>query len=402
MKYIKNPNGRELYDKNQVLLCNIKQGNFLKTNKLYYEYFQMLLQEGQGHIDWEAVTDENVKKNLKYLFSQLVNIGYIIQEGDLSKAIEEHYNVIYLSLTNHCNLRCRHCCVSAGESSTGEMEFEDWMYVIDSILPLHPDSIELTGGEPIIYHDFQRVLRYLRRVYRGAIGLSTNALLINENNIELIKENIDHISVSIDGYDEESCHKIRGNGVFHEIISKILYLKEMGIHQITASMLVTSYTQSHQEEFGSLCEELGVKPIYRRFAPTGRGGKYDEELMPDSNIYEDINKKELKCVLCKPGKRELNISSNGDVYPCAPLSTIEDLKMGNILREPIQSIIHSESFEKKLEQLRPWNLTKCQECNVNLFCHTCINYILGIRNNPKIFENVCEKTKSILTKTLWG
>ncbi len=62
MKYIKNPNGRELYDKNQVLLCNIKQGNFLKTNKLYYEYFQMLLQEGQGHIDWEAVTDENVKK----------------------------------------------------------------------------------------------------------------------------------------------------------------------------------------------------------------------------------------------------------------------------------------------------------------------------------------------------
>lgn len=402
MKYIKNPNGKELYSGNQVLLCNIKQGNYLKTNKLYYEYLQLLLQEGEGNIDWEAVTDKNVRKNLNYLFSQLVHIGYMIQEGDLPKALEEKYDVIYLSLTDHCNLRCKHCCVSAGEACTKELDFEDWQYIIDTILQLHPDSIELTGGEPMIYHDFQRVLSYLRKVYGGIIGLSTNALLINESNIALIKENINHISVSIDGYDEESCNKIRGNGVFHEIISKISYLKEMGIHQITASMLITAYTQKHQEEFGALCEELGVKPIYRRFAPTGRGEKYDEELMPEGNIYEDIKKNELKCVLCSPGRRELNISSNGDVYPCAPLSTIEDLKMGNILHEPIQSIIYSENFENKLEQLRPWNLTKCRECNVNLFCHTCINYILGIRQNPKIFEDVCEKTKLILTKALWG
>ena len=84
---------------------------------------------------------------------------------------------------------------------------------------------------------------------------------------------------------------------------------------------------------------------------------------------EKLEKQHLRCSLCQPGKKELNISENGDVYPCAPLSNLENLFMGN---------------------------------DVNLFCHSCINFTLGMQSDEEIFQKFCEKQKGHLEKLLWG
>lgn len=97
------------------------------------------------------------------------------------------YQIVYLSLTNRCNLRCKHCVASACIEEVDHMNTEDWKKVIVQVLVLNPEQINLTGGEPLIRPDFCEILEYLRANYKGAITLSTNALLLNDRLMEIIK-----------------------------------------------------------------------------------------------------------------------------------------------------------------------------------------------------------------------
>lgn len=359
------------------------------------------MKKDNGNVEWETIEDDDVKHNMQYLFSELLKIGYIINEKDYDKIKNEKYEVIYLSITNRCNLHCSHCCVYAGQEDFEELSVKEWKFIIDQVVQLNPDSIEVTGGEPLLYHEFCDFILYLRKVYRGNISVSTNGLLIDEFNIAFLKENVDSFSISIDGYDEESCKLIRGKGIFQKVIERIKFLKVNGITAISASMLITSYTENNKEKFATLCLKLGITPIYRRFSPSGRGKENFRNLIPQKSMLQDIDTHLLKCALCKPGKRELNISYKGDVYPCAPLSSKEEFRMGNIFEVSLKDIVNNNSFEKKIEKYRPWNMEKCSTCNVNLFCHTCMNYMRSIQENRALFKKICKQNKSILTKAIW-
>lgn len=92
---------------------------------------------------------------------------------------------------------------------------------INQVLILNPKEINLTGGEPLIRSDFCEILEYLRGNYKGAITLSTNALLLNDRLMEIIKKNVDGVSVSLDGFDSYSCTKVRGEGIYDRVIAGI-------------------------------------------------------------------------------------------------------------------------------------------------------------------------------------
>jgi len=81
---------------------------------------------------------------------------------------------------------------------------------------LNPKGIVFTGGEPIMRKDLIELLHYARTNFKGQIILSTNTLLITEKNINSILENITGISISLDGYDQNSCE------IVNEFIKKII------------------------------------------------------------------------------------------------------------------------------------------------------------------------------------
>lgn len=142
------------------------------------------------------------------------------------------------------------------------MNTENWKKAINQVLILNPKEINLTGGEPLIRSDFCEILEYLRGNYKGAITLSTNALLLNDRLMEIIKKNVDGVSVSLDGFDSYSCTKVRGEGIYDRVIAGIKKLKEAGMEKVSVSMLETKYTYGHDQDFYKLCEELDVKPFY--------------------------------------------------------------------------------------------------------------------------------------------
>lgn len=399
--YVKSLNAKVLVREEKVALCNIKNGSFVKTSRSYFEYLEKLLEDNNGEFVVNK-KDSIVKRNAYKLFQELCRICFYIPKEQLKQDNEFLYQIVYLSLTDRCNLKCKHCVASACIDKTDHMDTEDWKNVITQVVTLNPEQINLTGGEPLIRPDFCEILKYLRINYKGTITLSTNALLLDDKLTEMIKENVDGVSISLDGFDDYSCAKVRGDGVYDRVITGVRKLKKAGVENVSVSMLRTKYTYGHDNEFYKLCEELDVKPLIRRFAPSGRGEENQEELLPPMEYINKLEKQQLRCVLCQPGKKELNISENGDVYPCSPLSSMKTLLMGNLLEVPITEIIEKPGWKQELEKLRPWKLEKCKDCDVNLFCHSCINFIHGMQSDKEVFKRYCEQQKKHLEKILWG
>ncbi|MGV6937128.1 radical SAM protein [Paenibacillus sp. FSL H7-0442] len=408
MKYVFNPYLRELLHNNQAIIANTKTGNFLKTSTSYYHALKEMVDAGETELfltPTESSPHAEVIKNLKNLFHGLMNIECILTENQLTNIYKESLDVVYLALTNKCNLKCKHCSASADIKFTDALTTKKIKELIDQLVLLQPKAINVTGGEPMMRMDIMDILAHLRRKFEGVILLSTNGLFISEKNGEQLLKYVDKVSFSVDGYDEETCAKIRGRGVFNRVIKSIKLLQSKGLQKIALSMTITNYTlDGGRERFLKLCEQLKVEPIVRILTPAGRAGVHSEEIFPEKSFIDDTASQDLHCRLCSPGKRELFIGGDGNIYPCGGLMESEDFVLGNVFDENLVELITNGNLKtdySPIDRVRPWNVESCKDCDVNLFCHHCISNIHFLHQNKKLFDTVCQKQKAELQQLVW-
>lgn len=122
--------------------------------------------------------------------------------------------LVALNLTRRCNLRCAHCYLDAGtkrdggadELSSGEVET-----VLDDIASLDSGTmVVLTGGEPILRPDIERLARHA-----AGLGLmvvvGTNGVLLNDARVERLKAaGVQGVGISLDSLRPEYHDSFRG------------------------------------------------------------------------------------------------------------------------------------------------------------------------------------------------
>ena len=95
------------------------------------------------------------------------------------------YNMPYRAtakwaITGRCNMKCKHCFLSAPDAKFGEMSYEDCMKLIDQMAECGISRIGLTGGEPLLRPDFFKIVDALTAKDIQVVGIATNGLLVNE------------------------------------------------------------------------------------------------------------------------------------------------------------------------------------------------------------------------------
>ncbi len=246
----------------------------------------------------------------------------------------------------------------------------------------------------------------------------TNGTLFNENNVSKIVNNVDFISISIDGYDRRSSDFIRGNGTFDKVMRAISLLKSNGFEKISISATIPVMNKYFNEAFKVLAKELNVFPMPRALSYAGRAiENYDEILGYYQNIMinEDTFAKcdslmgeiapNLYPRKCSGGITSLTIDSCGDVFPCGALSSHEYV-LGNIkdisdLLEFVNQNYNNNVGYKNLITLYPINNPFCIDCEINLFCSTCPAYHSSAIQKEHIRESLCSR-KEALTHEIWG
>jgi Fe-coproporphyrin III synthase len=109
-----------------------------------------------------------------------------------------------LHLLGRCNLKCRHCYMQGAPSRREQLPLERVLGAIDESDSIGIGTLYLTGGEPLLYRGLPDVLRAASRVPELKTIVCTNATLIDDRNVFLLKENNVCVNVSIDG--DETFH----------------------------------------------------------------------------------------------------------------------------------------------------------------------------------------------------
>ena len=99
-----------------------------------------------------------------------------------------------LTVTNKCNLRCRHCRVTDREAE--DLSFEEAITILDSFYKEGGRTVYLQGGEPFIWHDRQHSLEDIVE-YAHEKGFLT--AVIYTNGTMPIETSAETVFVSVDG-----------------------------------------------------------------------------------------------------------------------------------------------------------------------------------------------------------
>ncbi len=354
----------------------------------------------------ELFNDDSDKIYFKKILKNLDNMG-VLMSTPILNIYASRLNKVTFAITNKCNLKCSFCSQNSSMNSGEELSFDEIKTIIDKIMMFNPLKIVLTGGEPMIRKDFFDIIDYIKGNYKVDIQLCTNATLIDKYNINKLKNNINAVDLSIDGYDEESCSRDRGKGVYEKVVNSIKLLKTIGINNISASMVVGNHNIDVVDKFMRFCEDKNITPIKREFMSIGRGKesiKYLKDEM-DSMFYPDYKSidKKICARTCGSGIIQLYVDHRGDMYPCSLLDT-DEYKICSALdfdKNIIEKIYKKEiNVYKNLEALSPLNYYKCKDCKYKLFCNNCIANMKIMIENDDIFEHNCRKLRSIYERCL--
>ncbi len=299
---------------------------------------------------------------------------------------------LFWECTLSCNAKCKHCGSSAeNKAYKGELTTEEAKEAFKQIAKdMKADRIliNVTGGEPLVRKDLCEVMEYATDVLGFHWGMTTNGILLNDENVEKLKKaNMETISVSIDGL-EKTHDSFRGvPGSYKIIVENIKRLKKANfVKHIQVTTVVHKENINELEELYNEMLKLNLNSWrLASMDPIGRANDNNNLLLDGKEIKELLdfivkkNKKgnlklEYGCpgflgleyekearpwfFYCRTGINVASILYNGDLFVCPNVPRISKLIQGNIRKDNFKEV-----WDNKYKEFRNKDRTKCDECD---------------------------------------
>lgn len=139
----------------------------------------------------------------------------------LSDSTGRKIEYMRMSLTQRCNLKCVYCMTGENENLNDE-NAESFMRIAKLMALCGIKHIRLTGGEPLLYNDIEKLIWELKNTDGiETVTLTTNGVELNEKLDGLLKSGIDGINVSIDACSRYSYKEITGFDCFDKVYDAV-------------------------------------------------------------------------------------------------------------------------------------------------------------------------------------
>lgn len=135
-----------------------------------------------------------------------------------------------LSLTDKCNLRC-HYCMPVDTTFMPEAHVlgdEECLEILSELREQGVEEIRLTGGEPLMRRDFEKLIKRISSLQFKKIALTTNGIFLDRH-LEFLKEHkIWHLNVSLDSLEAGNFKRITHGDYLERILKNLQMAKGMG------------------------------------------------------------------------------------------------------------------------------------------------------------------------------
>ncbi|MBE5040393.1 thioether cross-link-forming SCIFF peptide maturase [Ructibacterium gallinarum] len=329
--------------------------------------------------------------------------------ADIAVNMKRHSPVkaMCLHVAHDCNLRCAYCFADEGAYHNRRelMSAETGKQAMDFLIQHSGNrrnlEVDFFGGEPLMNFDVvKEVVEYAREQEKihnknFRFTITTNGVLLNDENLAFINKNMSNVVLSLDGRKEVNDRvrcKVDGSGSYDSIVPKlikvaesrhqdnyyvrgtftkynldfskdVLHLADLGFKQTSVEPVVSEPGAPYaitEEDLPKLFEEYEkLVEAYLQRKKEGRGFNF---------FHFMIDLEQGPCVIkrlsgCGAGCEYLAVAPNGDIYPCHQFVGTEKYKMGNIAQDTL-----NQELRGMFEECNVYTKPKCRECFAKFYC----------------------------------
>lgn len=312
-----------------------------------------------------------------------------------------------LHICHDCNLRCPYCFAKDGTYNTPKdyMTFEVGAAAIDFLIEKSKNrqnlEVDFFGGEPLMNMGVvKRIVEYANEKVKEAgksihFTMTTNGVLLGEENRRWLNDNMFNVVISIDGRPEvhdklrvtpnhKGCQalvlenakefrKIRGDKSYYirgtftannlDFSKDVLYLNDEGFDQISVEPVVLPQSdplaikEEHMDKVLAEYDVLAKEYIKRR--------KTDKWF---NFFHFMIDLKQGPCVYkrlrgCGAGNEYVAVTPTGDIYPCHQFAGQTEYKMGSVLDRTFDT-----NAQKRFAECTVYTKKGCSDCVAKYYC----------------------------------
>jgi MoaA/NifB/PqqE/SkfB family radical SAM enzyme len=302
-------------------------------------------------------------------------------------------NLVNIILTRKCNLRCLQCDFWKLVKDNG-LSTDSWKKIILDLRGyIGPFFLRFYGGEPFCRDDFLELINFC---YKNGVAvlITTNGTLIDKKaSVELAKNKVFLINISLDGFKAETHDRLRGvQGTYGKVMQAIEYLKGKVPLQINTTVMddnldellsLADFARKNRvmisfQPYNDKIYKVGVpeNPQGKSFIP-GDLKKIDyitEELcrLKKGNPYMVESCRQIRRIKGlyhgelsgKQGKCEvtglsLKIRSRGEVLLCSYGSSLAGGAIGNLATSSFRDIWRSAETHNKIRKMKECGIREC-------------------------------------------
>ena len=332
-----------------------------------------------------------------------VEDDYIDREKAASMQQQALVKALCLHVSHDCNLRCKYCFASTGDFGTGRktMDIETAKKAIDFVVaksgPRRNIEVDFFGGEPLMaMGTVKATVEYARSIEEKAgkhfrFTITTNGMLLNDENIDYINREMSNAVLSMDGRPEVNDRErltAAGKGSYEIIVPKFQKLVAgRGTKDYYLRGTFTRFNEDFAEDVKHIAslgfKNISVEPVV--------GAPEDPYALPEADLprleaeYErlaqwlrdhreinffhfNVDLAQGPCVIkrlrgCGAGCEYVAITPEGDIYPCHQFVGNPDYKLGNLDEGTFDMDISSQ-----FAALNIYTREACRNCWARFYC----------------------------------
>ncbi|SEU13073.1 cyclic pyranopterin phosphate synthase [Paenibacillus sp. NFR01] len=152
------------------------------------------------------------------------------------------HDYIRISVTDRCNLRCIYCMPAEGMQFQPQdeiMSFEEIAAVVGALAPAGLRKVRLTGGEPLVRKDLEKLVAMLAEIPGiEDLSLTTNGLLLPGKAESLKRAGLSRVNISLDSLRQERFAQITRGGEVSKVLKGIEAAAAAGLAPIKLNVVL--------------------------------------------------------------------------------------------------------------------------------------------------------------------
>jgi GTP 3',8-cyclase len=223
--------------------------------------------------------------------------------GPLVDSFGRRHNNLRISVTDRCNLRCTYCMPEDVEFLPKDhlLTFEEITRVAAIAASLGVDKLRLTGGEPLLRQDLDRLVRMLVAIPGiSDIGMTTNGLLLEKQASRLFDAGLRRLNVSLDALDEAKFRKLARRPGVDRVLAGVAEAKRVGFQSIKINAVaIKGETEEEIVPLARYCRDQGLELRFIEFMPLEADGIWNRSsVLTAEDILAILAEGGLPAVAC--------------------------------------------------------------------------------------------------------